>query len=142
MTPGKRRSIGCSAKPETRRAHGCWPRHHRRCGLQARGIEVCPSIGANAISVAEYVIATAMNLLRGSAYYVTDYVAGGGWERAKFSGAREIAGLTMGVIGFGSIGQTTGDKARALGMDVIAYDAMLPAERPPGKMHGELISTR
>lgn len=97
---------------------------------KARGIEVCPSIGANAISVAEYVIASAMILLRGSAYHVTDYVAGGGWERAKFAGAREITGLTMGVVGFGSIGQTTGNKARALGMDVIAYDAMLPADAP------------
>ena len=96
----------------------------------SRGIEVCPSIGANAISVAEYVIATAMNLLRGPAYYVTDYVAGGGWERAKFSGAREITGLTMGVIGFGSIGQTVGNKARGLDMEVIAYDAMLPAAAP------------
>ena len=32
---------------------------------KARGIEVCPSIGANAVSVAEYMIATAMVLLRG-----------------------------------------------------------------------------
>lgn len=97
---------------------------------KARGIEVCPSIGANAISVAEYVIATAMILLRGSAYYVTDYVAAGGWERAKLAGGREITGLTMGVIGFGSIGQTVGNKARGLNMDVIAYDAVIPADAP------------
>lgn len=97
---------------------------------KARGIEVCPSIGANAISVAEYVIATAMILLRGSAYQVTDYVADGGWDRAKFAGSREITGLTMGVIGFGSIGQTLGAKARALGMDVMAYDVLLPDDSP------------
>lgn len=97
---------------------------------KARGIEVCPSIGANAISVAEYVIGSAMALLRGRAYYVTDYVAGGGWDRAKFAGAREITGLTMGIIGFGSIGQVTGEKARAMGMDVIAYDAVMPDDSP------------
>lgn len=34
----------------------------------------------------------------------------------------ELAGKTMGIIGFGRIGQTTGRIARALGMNVIAYD--------------------
>ncbi len=34
----------------------------------------------------------------------------------------ELAGKTMGVIGFGRIGQTTGRIAKALGMEVIAYD--------------------
>ena len=34
----------------------------------------------------------------------------------------ELAGKTMGIIGFGKIGQTTGRIARALGMEVIAND--------------------
>jgi len=97
---------------------------------KARGIEVCPSIGANAVSVAEYVIATAMILLRGPAYYATADVVAGAWERSKFAGGREITGRTMGVIGYGSIGQTVGEKARALGMDVIAYDAVMPEDAP------------
>ncbi|SHG83436.1 hydroxyacid dehydrogenase [Marivita hallyeonensis] len=92
----------------------------------AHGVEVVPSIGANAVSVAEYVIATAMILLRGPAYYATSDVAGGIWDRPRFAGGREIAGRTMGIVGFGSIGQTVGDKARAMGMDVIAYDAVMP----------------
>ena len=97
---------------------------------RARGVEVCPSIGANAVSVAEYVIATAMILLRGPAYYATPEVAGGAWDRPKFAGGREIAGLTMGIVGFGSIGQTVGEKARAMGMDVIAHDAVMPDDAP------------
>ena len=97
---------------------------------KARGIDVCPSIGANAVSVAEYVITSAMILLRGPAYYATPDVAGGTWDRPKFAGGREIAGRTMGVIGFGSIGQVVGDKARAMGMDVIAYDAVMPDDAP------------
>jgi len=100
---------------------------------KARGIEVCPSIGANAVSVAEYVIATAMILLRGSSYYATGDVAGGTWDRPKFAGSREIAGRTMGIIGYGSIGQTTGAKARALGMEVIAHDAVMPDDAPAWK---------
>ena len=93
---------------------------------KARGVEVCPSIGANAVSVAEYVIASAMILLRGPAYYATPDVAAGAWDRPRFAGAAEIAGRTMGIVGFGSIGQVVGAKARAMGMDVIAYDAMMP----------------
>lgn len=92
---------------------------------KARGIEVCPSIGANAVSVAEYVIASAMILLRGPAYFATADVAGGAWDRPKFAGATEIAGRTMGIVGFGSIGQVVGEKARGMGMNVIAYDAMM-----------------
>lgn len=93
---------------------------------RARGIEVCPSIGANAVSVAEYVIATAMILLRGPTYFATRDVAAGAWDRPKFAGATEIAGKTMGIVGFGSIGQVVGAKARGMGMEVIAYDAMMP----------------
>ncbi len=96
----------------------------------ARGVEVCPAIGANAVSVAEYVIATAMILLRGPTYFATPDVAAGAWDRPKFAGATEIAGRTIGVIGFGSIGQVVGEKARGMGMNVIAYDAMLPEDHP------------
>ncbi len=38
---------------------------------KSRGIEVCPAIGANAASVAEYIIATALILLRGPALHIT-----------------------------------------------------------------------
>ena len=95
-----------------------------------RGIAVCPSVGANAVSVAEYVVATAMILLRGPAYFATADVVRGAWERPKFAGATEIAGRVMGVVGFGSIGQVVGEKARAMGMNVIAYDAVMPADSP------------
>lgn len=97
---------------------------------KARGVEVCPSIGANAASVAEYVIATSMILLRGPAYFATPDVVGGTWDRPKFTGGVELGGRTLGVVGFGSIGQVVGAKAAAMGMDVIAYDAMMPDDAP------------
>src|SRR5208283_2055306 len=83
----------------------------------ARGVEVIPATGANALSVAEYVIGAAMVLLRG-AYRSTAAVAGGGWPRPALSSGRELSGKLLGVIGFGSIGQRTGQLARALGMRV------------------------
>lgn len=97
---------------------------------KARGIEVCPSIGANAVSVAEYVIASAMVLLRGPTYFATPDVVAGAWDRPKFACSTEIGGRTMGIVGFGSIGQVVGAKARGMGMDVLAYDAMMPEDHP------------
>jgi len=91
---------------------------------EARGIEVIPATGANALSVAEYVIASSMLLLRG-AFASTPAVASGQWPRAALSNGRETAGRTLGIIGFGSIGQTTARLAQGLGMKVIAFDAML-----------------
>jgi (S)-sulfolactate dehydrogenase len=90
---------------------------------------VIPATGANARSVAEYVIASAMLLLRG-AYAATGDVAAGRWPRAALSNGREVAGKTLGLVGFGSIGQLTGRLGRAIGMEVIAFDAMLDADHP------------
>ena len=94
-----------------------------------RGIAVIPAAGANAQAVAEYVIAAAMLLLRG-AYFATADVAAGRWPRAALSGGRELAGRTLGLIGFGGIGRLTGRLARALGMQTIASDPQLPAASP------------
>jgi (S)-sulfolactate dehydrogenase len=96
---------------------------------EARGMKVMPATGANALSVAEYVIAGAMLLLRG-AYQSTPAVAAGQWPRNALSNGREIAGTTLGLIGFGSIGQLTAKLAQGLGMNVIAFDAMMGANHP------------
>ena len=90
-----------------------------------RGIAVIPATGANALAVAEYVIATAMLLLRG-AYQSTAAVSGGHWPRAALSGGRELAGKTLGLIGFGGIGRLTGRLARALGMRATGFDPQVP----------------
>jgi len=87
-----------------------------------RRIEVIRATGANALAVAEYVIGTAMFLLRG-AYASSAAVGRGEWPRAALSNGRELAGKTLGVVGFGSIGRLTGRLGRALGMRVIGFDA-------------------
>jgi (S)-sulfolactate dehydrogenase len=96
---------------------------------KSRGIEVIPATGANSLAVAEYVIGTALILLRG-AYGSTEAVAAGKWPRSALGNGRELAGKTLGVVGFGQIGQLSGRLARALGMKVIGFDAMIPAEHP------------
>ncbi|HEV2978942.1 MAG TPA: hydroxyacid dehydrogenase [Casimicrobiaceae bacterium] len=95
----------------------------------ARGIEVIPATGANALAVAEYVIGACLVLLRG-AYFSTAAVAAGDWPRAALSTGCELAGKCFGVVGFGSIGQRTGRLARALGMRVIGCDSAIPLTAP------------
>jgi (S)-sulfolactate dehydrogenase len=96
---------------------------------KSRGIEVIPATGANALAVAEYVVAAAMILLRGI-YSSTDAVATGKWPRSALGNGRELSGKTLGIVGFGQIGQLTGRLARAMGMKVIGFDAMIPPEHP------------
>ncbi len=98
-------------------------------GCEASGMEVIPATGANALSVAEYVITAAMLLLRG-AFASTADVAAGKWPRNALGNGRETAGKMLGIIGFGSIGRTTARLAMGLGMQVIAFDAMLDTNTP------------
>ena len=98
-------------------------------GCEARGIAVIPATGANAQAVAEYVIGTALLLLRG-AYRSTGEVAAGKWPRAALSSGREIAGKALGIVGFGDIGRRVARLGRALGMEAAAHDVALPASAP------------
>jgi (S)-sulfolactate dehydrogenase len=91
-----------------------------------RGIEVIPATGANALAVAEYVIATMLVLLRG-AYQATTDVAGGHWPRSLLSQGREACGRTLGIVGYGNIGRLVGKLARALGMRTIGFDPNIGA---------------
>lgn len=98
-------------------------------GCASRGIQVIPATGANALSVAEYVITAAMLLLRRTASCTAD-VAVGRWPREALSQGQEAAGKTLGLIGFGAIGQLTAKLARGLGMRVIAFDALMDDDHP------------
>ncbi|MGV3655479.1 MAG: hydroxyacid dehydrogenase [Noviherbaspirillum sp.] len=100
-----------------------------------RGIAVIPATGANALAVAEYVVANAMLLLRG-AYLSSAAVAAGEWPRAQLSDGREAAGKTLGLVGFGGIGRLTARLAQALGMRVIAYDPLLAHDAPAWRESG------
>ena len=95
---------------------------------RARGIAVFPASGANDVAVAEYVIGTAMVLLRG-AYGATAEVVAGAWPRNRLMG-REISGKRLGLVGFGAIARETAQRAAALGMSVAAFDPYLTADDP------------
>lgn len=86
-------------------------------------IAVCPATGANDAAVAEYVIATAMMLLR-DAYTSDRDVVAGSWPRQRCMG-REIGDKTLGLVGFGAIARETAQRARALGMRIMAHDPFI-----------------
>lgn len=94
-----------------------------------RGVTVYPASGANALSVAEYAVSTAMMLLRG-AYQSTHPTAHGDWQKVKLSNGFEAHGKTLGIVGFGHIGRLTAGLARALGMQLIATDPYVDAGDP------------
>lgn len=91
-----------------------------------RGITVCPATGANDTAVAEYVIATAMFLLRGC-FRADAAVIAGDWPRQLCVG-REILGKTLGLVGLGGIARQTADRARALGMNITAHDPFVAGD--------------
>lgn len=96
----------------------------------ARGIAVCPAIGANSVAVAEYTIAAALMLLRGKGYFGTERILAGAWPRHELSSGHEAEGKVFGLIGLGAIGAITARKARALGFSTIAHSPSLPADHP------------
>jgi (S)-sulfolactate dehydrogenase len=94
----------------------------------AREIKVFPATGANSLSVVEYVIGTAMTLLRG-AYFANAAMLAGEFPKTQLIG-REIAGKRMGLVGFGAIARDVANHARLLGMTVAAFDPYVPADDP------------
>jgi (S)-sulfolactate dehydrogenase len=104
-------------------------------GCEARGIDVIPATGANALAVAEYVVCTVMVLLRG-AYQSSAEVAAGKWPRSALGEGRETAGKTLGVVGFGGIGRRVAKLAQGLGMKVLATDPAIAADAPVWRESG------
>ncbi|MCC6579420.1 MAG: phosphoglycerate dehydrogenase [Phycisphaeraceae bacterium] len=90
------------------------------------GILVLNSAEASTISTAEHAFTLLMALCRrvGPAHLTMHQ---GGWDRNKFMGT-QLSGKTLGVVGFGRIGQTMADRALAFGMSVVAYDPFINAD--------------
>jgi D-3-phosphoglycerate dehydrogenase len=91
-----------------------------------KGILVLNTAEASTITTAEHAFALLLAAARqiGPAYKT---MAEGGWDRNKFKG-RQLAGKTLGVVGFGRIGQTVAARALAFEMDVLAFDPFLNAD--------------
>ncbi len=92
-----------------------------------RGIIVANAPESNSVAAAEHTLALALALFRNVPQAHESLVAGR-WDRSKFKGA-ELYGKTLGVIGFGRIGQLVAKRAQSFEMDVVAFDKFVSAER-------------
>ncbi|MBN1876521.1 MAG: hydroxyacid dehydrogenase [Anaerolineae bacterium] len=93
---------------------------------QAKSITVCNTPAASSNAVAELALGMMFALARDLSQADASTKAGK-WEKKRFKGI-ELAGKTLGVIGYGRIGRLLGEKARALGMQVVAYDPYIQHE--------------
>ena len=92
-----------------------------------RGIVVVNAAGSNALSAAEHAIALLLAQARNIPQAHSSLVQGR-WERSRFGGV-EVTGKTLGVLGFGRIGQMVAERAKGLGMRVVAYDPFVAEAR-------------
>ncbi|MBI3653964.1 MAG: phosphoglycerate dehydrogenase [Acidobacteria bacterium] len=91
-----------------------------------RGIIVMNAAAGNTVTTAEHTWAMLMALARKIPQAVAS-TKNGGWEKTKFVGV-ELMNKTLGIIGLGRIGSTVADRARAFGMNVLAYDPYFTPE--------------
>jgi D-3-phosphoglycerate dehydrogenase len=92
-----------------------------------RGIVVANAPEANSIAAAEHTLALMLALCRNIPQAHAS-LAAGRWERSRFKGT-ELYGKTLGVLGFGRIGQLVAARAQSFEMPVVAYDKFVTAER-------------
>jgi D-3-phosphoglycerate dehydrogenase len=85
-----------------------------------RGIYVSNCPGRNAVAVAELAFGLLLALDRRIPDNVADLRAGR-WDKKQYAQARGLYGRTLGLLGFGSIGQEMARRARAFGMDVVVW---------------------
>ena len=92
-----------------------------------RGIIVANAPESNSVAAAEHTLALMLALCRNVPQAHGSLVGGAG--SAPSSRATELYGKTLGVIGFGRIGQLVAKRAQAFEMDVVAFDKFVSAER-------------
>lgn len=90
------------------------------------GIMVSNNLGANTQAVAEYSVSAMLAVRRGLVQADKD-VRSGTWEKYGYMSS-EVTGQTMGVLGYGAIGQLVIDLAQGLDMNGIAYDPYVDEE--------------
>jgi D-3-phosphoglycerate dehydrogenase / 2-oxoglutarate reductase len=93
---------------------------------QARGVAVFNTPSATSISVAEHTLGLMLSLAR-HLHQSHSSVTAGEWNRKAFSGT-ELFGKTLGIVGFGRIGQEVAKRALAFRMNVVVFDRAVDPE--------------
>lgn len=91
-----------------------------------RGVVVMNAPDGNTITTAEHTLALLISLAR-SIPQASSSLKAGRWDRKKFIGV-ELQGKTLGIVGLGRIGRVVASRARAMGMQIVAYDPFIAPE--------------
>ncbi|HWY31219.1 MAG TPA: phosphoglycerate dehydrogenase [Candidatus Acidoferrum sp.] len=91
------------------------------------GVVVMNTPGGNTVTTAELTFTMLLSLAR-KVPQAHATMVGGKWDRKLFQGV-ELQGKTLGVLGMGRIGTEVAKRAKAFGMQVIAYDPYLTEDR-------------
>ncbi|MEL7331260.1 MAG: phosphoglycerate dehydrogenase [Cyanobacteria bacterium J06560_2] len=92
-----------------------------------RGVVVVNSPEGNTIAAAEHALAMMLSMSR----YIpaaNKSMKAGGWDRKAFTGV-EVYKKTLGVVGLGKIGSHVATVARAMGMNLLAFDPFISSDR-------------
>jgi D-3-phosphoglycerate dehydrogenase / 2-oxoglutarate reductase len=92
-----------------------------------RGVIVANAPESNIVAAAEHTLAMLLAQVRNIPQAHAS-LSSGKWERSKFGGV-EVYEKTLGVVGFGRIGQLVAQRAKAFGMTVVGYDPYVSADR-------------
>ncbi|MBA3869763.1 MAG: hypothetical protein H0X30_11505 [Anaerolineae bacterium] len=92
----------------------------------AKKIAVMNTPAGNTVATAEFAFGLMLSLAR---HIPQSYVSmqAGKWDRKSYQGV-ELRGKTLGIVGYGRIGQAVGKRAAAFDMTVLAYDPFIPAD--------------
>jgi D-3-phosphoglycerate dehydrogenase / 2-oxoglutarate reductase len=92
-----------------------------------RGIVVANAPQSNIVAAAEHTMALMLALARNVPRAHGSLISGH-WERSRLGGS-ELYEKTLGILGFGRIGQLVAQRAKGFGMHVLAFDPFVSAER-------------
>ncbi len=104
---------------------------------EERGIRVVNSPEASSVSVAELTLGAMISLLR-SIHTADRSMKEGKWLKKELEG-RELRGKTLGIIGFGRIGQEVARRANAFQMRILAYDILEELKLEAEKLGVEFV---
>lgn len=93
----------------------------------AKGVMVVNAPTSNIVSAAEHAIALLLSVARRVPAACASLL-GGEWKRSSYSGV-EVGGKTVGIVGFGKIGQLVAHRLAAFGANIVAYDPYVSAAR-------------
>lgn len=115
--------------------HGVGTNDINVAAATALGIPVSMTTGSNGHSVAEHALAMIMTLAKDLPRQDA-LIRDGIWDKNQYQG-RELRGQTLGIVGFGFIGQTLAKMAGAIGMEIIAFDPHTPESAFAGGVRRE-----